>query len=664
MCKICLFAGTTEGRRLAELLAGQDVRVRVCVATEYGEALLPRAENLRVSAARLSRQEMEAMFREERFDLVIDATHPYAQRASEAIAGACRAAGVECLRVKRGGAEADPDAVYVDSVASAAAFLAAHPGPALLATGSRELAPYAAVPEYRDRFHVRVLPAAESLRACAEAGFDPARVIAMQGPFSVEMNAATLKSIRAKWLVTKDSGDPGGFLEKLEAARLAGARCVVVGRPAQREGVAFAEAVRRLTERFHLRDVRDIAVVGIGMGGPGTLMEEADEALRGCDCMIGAKRMLESAARYDKPAFAETAPEAIAARIAEHPEYRRIAVLMSGDTGFYSGAKRLLPLLDGHRVRVIPGISSLQALCARLGTGWEDVKTVSLHGRDGSIVPMLRRYGRVFALLGGGDCLQRLCAELVEAGMGAAWLSAGQRLSYPDEAILRGTASELANAACDPLTSVLVEWDAPEPLPVGLPDGAYERLAGDAGKIVPMTKSEARAVILSKLRLTDGAVVWDIGAGTGSVSVEAALLCPEGRVFAVECREDAAALVERNARKHGARNVTVVRGEAPGALNALPAPTHAFIGGSGGRLQDIVRAVLERNPRARIVASAASPETAGEIAQIIREEGFEDAELIQLTVARSRAAGRVHLMEGMNPVWIAAMQRGGEPGEG
>ena len=179
-----------------------------------------------------------------------------------------------------------------------------------------------------------------------------------------------------------------------------------------------------------------------------------------------------------------------------------------------------------------------------------------------------------------------------------------------------------------------------------------------------MTKSEARAVILSKLRLTAGAVVWDVGAGTGSVSVEAALMCPEGRVFAVECREDAAALIGRNAGKHGARNVTVIRGEAPGALNALPAPTHAFIGGSGGKLGEIVRAVLERNPRARIVISAVSPETVLEISRIMREEGFDDAELIQLIVARSRAAGSVRLMEGMNPVWIAAMQKGGEPGEG
>ena len=664
MNEICLFAGTTEGRRLAEFLAGQPVRVHVCVATDYGESLLPKADNLEISAGRLDEGKMEALFEQRRFDLVIDATHPYAAEASEHIAGACRAAGLTYLRLNRGDQQPDPDAVYVDSIAAAAAFLADHPGAALLATGSKELAPYTSVPDYRDRFYVRVLPTAESLSACAAVGFAPAHVIAMQGPFSVEMNAATLKSIRAHWLVTKDSGEPGGFFEKITAARQAGARCIVVGRPAQREGMDYAGVVKRLMERYDLRDIRDIAVVGIGMGGPDSMTLEAEKAVRECDCAIGAKRMLESIARFDKPCFAEIAPESIAARIAEHPEYRRVAVLMSGDTGFFSGAKRLMPLLDGQRVRAIPGISSLQALCARLGTGWEGVKPVSLHGREGSIVPELRRCGRVFALLDGADAVKRLCADLIGAGMDAARLSVGQRLSYPDESILRGTAAELADAACDPLSAALIEYDASDPLPVGLPDGAFERVTGEGARPVPMTKSEVRAVIISKLRLTEDAVVWDVGAGTGSVSAEAALLCPTGRVFAVECREDAAALIERNARKLGIRNMTIVCGTAPEALAGLPAPTHAFIGGSGGHLREIVRAVLERNPNARIVVSAVSPESAGEIARIIREEGFADEELIQVTVARSRAAGRVHLMEGMNPVWIAAMQKGGEPGEG
>ena len=663
MSDICVFAGTTEGRRLAEFLRGQAVRALACVATEYGEALIPRGENVEVAAGRLNAGEMEALFRQRRFDVVIDATHPFATEASDNIAAACAATGTAYLRLNRSDAGADGGAIYVDSIQAAADFLAAHPGNALITTGGKALMPYAAVPEYRERLWARVLPMEASLAACAAAGFSPAHVIAMQGPFSVALNVALLKEIRADWLVTKDSGDSGGLREKLEAARLAGARCVVVGRPPQAAGMDYAQAVRWLIERFQLRDVREIDVVGIGMGAEETLTLEARRAIETCDCVIGAARMIEAAARFGKPAYVEILPEKIAATIAAYPEHRRVAVLMSGDTGFFSGARKLLPLLEGHRVRVLPGISSLQYLCAKLQTGWDDARAVSLHGRAGAVAPEVGRHGKVFALTDGADAVSRICAELCAAGMGDAKVVVGQRLSYPDEAILTGTAMELLDARCAPLSAVLIEWaGAAMPLPVGLPDEAFAREAGENGKVVPMTKCEARAVSISKLRLTENAVVWDVGAGTGSVSVEAALLCPKGQVWAVERRADAAALIERNAAKFGLRNLRVVHGEAPAALEALPVPDRVFIGGSGGNMRAIVEAALAKNPRVRIVANAIAPESVGEIAGVIRDFEFEAHELVQLSVARARPAGRVHLLEGLNPVWIAAMQRdeGGE----
>lgn len=657
MFDICVFGGTTEGRRLVEFLRGQDGRVLACVATEYGEALIPQGQNVEVASGRLDAEGMAALLVGRRFDAVVDATHPFAVEASENIAAACRRAGVECLRLNRGASEPFGDAVAVDSIEAAADFLAAHSGNALIATGGKALTPYARVPNWRERLWARVLPMAASLAACEAAGFMPSHVIAMQGPFSVEMNAATLRQIRAQWLVTKDSGDTGGLREKLEAARLAGARCVVIGRPEATGGMGFEEVVRRLIERFGLRDIRDIDVLGMGMGALQTLTVEARAALEGCDCVIGAARLVEAAQGFGKPAYVRIAPEEIAQVIQAHPEHRRVAILMSGDTGFFSGAKRLVPLLSGHRVRLLPGISSLQYLCAKLGTPWDDVQPVSLHGRAGSVAQALGRAGRVFALLGGADALARLCEALCAAGMGDARLSVGKRLSYPDEAILVGTAEALKDAPCDALSAALIER-APLPLPVGLPDGAFDREAGE--KPVPMTKSEARAVAISKLRLTEDAKVWDVGAGTGSVSVEAALLCPRGRVWAVECREDAAALIERNARRFCAGNLEVVRGAAPEALEALPAPDRVFIGGSNGHLRSIVEAALRKNPRARIVINAVAPESVGEIASIFSEMGFAEQELVQLSVARAKPAGRVHLMAAMNPVWIATMQNGEE----
>lgn len=662
MSEICIFAGTSEGRRLVEWLAGQPVKVLACVATDYGETLIPHGDNIEVSARRLDEAEMEALFNERRFDLVVDATHPYATQVSAFIAAACESAGLACLRLNREDAGTDADAVYVDSIQGAADYLMAHPGRALLATGSKELAPYARVPGYQESFYPRVLPMASSLAACEAAGFSPAHIIAMQGPFTQEMNVATLRAIRADYLVTKDSGSSGGFQEKLEAARQAGAKCVVIGRPPQAEGIGFTQTLVEIERRFGLSPRREVVIVGIGMGSPDTLTFEADRALRECDCVIGASRMLEAVRRYGKPGFAEIAPAKIVACMEANPDHRRFAVVMSGDSGFFSGTKKLLALLKTDQVRVIPGLSSLQVLCARAQTAWDDVRALSLHGRAGSAVPALKRHGKVFALLDGGDAIRRVCADLCDAGMEQTRVCVGERLSYPDERVTRGTADELRDYECAPLSAVLLEWPGERaPLPVGLPDEAFLReLGGDGGRAVPMTKSEVRAVSVSKLRLTEDAVVWDIGAGTGSVSVEAALLCPSGQVYAVECRDDAANLIEDNARRFAMRNLTVVRGTAPEALTDLPAPTHAFIGGSSGNMKDIVALLLERNPRVRVVINAIALESIGEIAEIAKECRFDEAEIVQLNLSRSRAVGRYHLMTGLNPIWIATLQRHGE----
>ena len=659
MSEICVFAGTTEGRRLVECLIGQPLKVYVCVATEYGETLVPRGDNVEVSAGRLDGEGMRRLFADRAFDAVIDATHPFATLASETIERACREARLEYIRLNRGGDALDADAVYVDSIQGAADWLANHPGVALLATGSKELSPYTRVEGYQERFYPRVLPMKSSLEACEAAGFAPAHIIAMQGPFSVDMNVAMLKAIDARYLVTKESGRSGGFSEKLLAARQAGAKCVVIGRPAQAEGMDYAETVHWLIERYPIHPSREVAVVGIGMGSRDTLTFEADAALRECDCMIGARRMLEATSDYGKPGFARIAPDNIVECMDAHPEYRRFAVVMSGDSGFYSGTKKLVPMLKTDQVRVIPGLSSMQVLCAKCHTSWDDARAVSLHGREGSIVPELRRWGKVFALMDGADAVKRICADLIASGMGDSRVCVGERLSYPDERLIRGTADELAEHECAPLSAILVEHPvSARYLPVGLPDEAFERLpGGDGAKAVPMTKSEVRAVSISKLRLTDDAVVYDIGAGTGSVSVELALNCPNGRVYAIECREDAVELIKKNRSRYVLRNLEVVQGMAPEAMAALPAPTHAFIGGSSGNMARIVECLLHKNPRVRIVVNAIALESAGEIADILAGYGFEDAEIVQMNLSRGRKAGRYHLMTALNPIYIAAMQR-------
>ena len=274
MYKICVFAGTTEGRELVEFLSAHPVSVTACVATEYGETLLSPRENLTISAQRLTAIEMEELFERARFDLVVDATHPYASVVTENIAAACKATGTEYLRLQRSGAVAPEDAVFAADIDEAVSYLNSVEGNLLLTTGSKELHKFTSIKDFADRVYARVLPMEESLRLCESAGLKPAHILAMQGPFSKEMNVAMLKSVDAKFLVTKDSGSKGGFEEKQAAAREAGAKLVVIGRPPQREGFSFAETVSLLCRRFGLNHKPQVTVVGIGPGSKTAMTEE------------------------------------------------------------------------------------------------------------------------------------------------------------------------------------------------------------------------------------------------------------------------------------------------------------------------------------------------------------------------------------------------------
>ena len=657
MYKLCVFAGTTEGRELVEFLSAQSVSVTACVATEYGETLLQPAENLTISAKRLTEEEMEALFRAEQFDCVVDATHPYAPIVTENIARACEATDTQYLRLLREGNAAPGDAVFVPSIADAVEFLNTTEGNILLTTGSKELSLYTKIDRFTQRVYARVLPMETSLQACQSAGLAPAHILAMQGPFSREMNVAMLRSVSARYLVTKEGGRTGGFEEKIAAAREAGAVLVVVGRPPQRAGLGFSDTVDLLCGRFGLTWRPQVSVVGIGPGSRAAMTEEAMRAIAGADCVIGAKRMLEAVASPHQAAYDAIAPAAIADYIGARREYRRFAVVMSGDVGFFSGTKKLLPLLGGCQVDICPGLSSLAYLCAKLGTSYEDVVPVSVHGRDHDIIPDIRAHSRVFALVGGEDGMARLCRRLTEAGLGQARVSVGERLSYPDEKITVAAAGELANCRFHPLSVALIEREGAAPVVThGLPDEAFLRGSGPDGAVVPMTKSEVRSVSLSKLALTEDAVCWDVGAGTGSVSIEMALQARRGHVYAIEKKEGALELLRENKARFCAENLEIVPGEAPGVCRDLPAPTHVFIGGSSGNMRELLAALLEKNPKVRVVATAIALESVAELTNCLKEFSFTETETVSLSVARDRKAGSYHLMTGQNPIYIFTMQ--------
>ena len=278
------------------------------------------------------------------------------------------------------------------------------------------------------------------------------------------------------------------------------------------------------------------------------------------------------------------------------------------------------------------------------------MKAVSLHGRETDLVRCVRENPAVFSLLGGQSGAADALARLQKAGLGGLHAYLGEKMGYEDERISSGTVDELSAGSYDTLSVLLVEnpdWTS-FPVTHGIADEAFTRAD------VPMTKQEIRSVTLSKLQLTKGAVVWDIGSGSGSVSVECALQASCGHVYAIEKETDAVALTIANMEKFGVCNMTVVEGTAPEALADLPAPTHAFIGGSTGNLKEILDVLLAKNPHVRIVANAVTMETAAELSEAAKTFSYSD--ICCVNVSRGRKMGRYHLMTAQNPVYIVAMQ--------
>ncbi|MGI5823653.1 MAG: precorrin-6A reductase [Dethiobacteria bacterium] len=247
MKKLLIFGGTSEGRRLLQALASYPVAVTLCVAGAYGHALLPvESEKLKICVGRLNAEQMAALTRRGNFSCIVDATHPYAAAVSVNIKEAAAATQVPYLRLLR--KKSDTGAgIIVPSLRAAAELIGELQGMALITTGSKELTVFTKIPGFKERLYLRVLPAVESIRACLALGFPARHLIAMQGPFSRELNKALLQQFNIRILVTKDSGLAGGFPAKKEAARELGVQLIVLRRP-QEAGLSYRETVAKILE--------------------------------------------------------------------------------------------------------------------------------------------------------------------------------------------------------------------------------------------------------------------------------------------------------------------------------------------------------------------------------------------------------------------------------
>ena len=690
MYKAVVFAGTTEGCEISSFLAGHKVKVLACVATEYGSKSLIENEYLKIHAGRLDENEMEELLREAAPGLVLDATHPYAAEVTKNIKTACETTRIPYQRVLRETGIYQEKAVYVPDAEAAVEFLKETKGNILLTTGSKELGKFTAFPEAKERIYARVLSLPSVMETCKEYGFEGKHLIGMQGPFSMELNLAMLRQFDCQYLVTKDSGRAGGFQEKIDAAFACGAVPVIIGRPVQETGLSVMECKGILAKKFEFSLKPHITLLGIGMGSEETLTIQGKKAAEKADLIIGAKRLADAVCQAGKPVLYEYRSNVIAEYIKDHPEYENIVIALSGDVGFYSGAKKLLEALkpiyaaentggekgeaslpktevenkaDGNcqqseesNIEVICGISSVVYFMSKIGLSWDDAKITSAHGKSCNLISMIRENPKVFSILGTGDAVAKLAQKLAEYGMGEVALYVGENLSYEDEAIFVKRARELTDYEGQALSVVCAVNEQAKPAFTthGLPDESFIR-----GK-APMTKEEVRCVSLFKLQLYQNSVCYDVGAGTGSVSVEMALRADQGQVFAIEKKEEAAALLAENKRKFAVDNLKIVKGEAPSALEELPAPTHAFIGGSSGNLKEIVALLLQKNEQVRMVINCITLETISEAMELLKEYQFEVQEVVQLAAAHGKKLGSYHLMMGENPIYIITCQNPGK----
>ena len=471
MSDVIIFGGTTEGRKLAKFCGEHKIQTVVCVVSEYGEMLVPESPSVRVIRRALEKDEMEALFVAEKPSLVLDATHPYARVVTENVTQVCQKMGIVWYRVLRKSELETKNAdsiVTVDSVDQAVEWLKSHEGTVLVTTGSKELVKYTAIPDYKERIFARILPDSQALLNSETLGFPRNHMIAMQGPFSLEMNIATMRMTGANYLVTKESGHAGGFLDKIHAAEVVGATALVIGRPLKETGVSLEEACQYL-EPFGMETItRTITLIGIGMGAPGMWTVAARKTLLEADAVAGASRMVESVEKDlgEKAVLKAYDGKKILDWFEHAPQLRKLAVLYSGDTGFYSGASGLAETLRERQkagkdqeiqLEILPGISTVSYLASKLQIPWQDLELESLHGREAKPWEALERGKNVFLLLGGVEPVAEVSRMISEHGFGSWLVSAGKNLSYDDEKILTDTAENMMNKKLgDGLWAVIV----------------------------------------------------------------------------------------------------------------------------------------------------------------------------------------------------------------
>lgn len=687
MKKVLIYAGTTEGRQLASVLAKYPIEVVVSVATEYGEQVMAEENeksNLCVKRGRMTAEQMLQLTKEEHFDAVVDATHPFATMVSAAIKESVEKAGLPYIRLQRHAfldSEEEDGIFCFDSTAECAEALSKTTGNILLTTGSKELETFTRIEGVKERIIARVLSGIESISLCYAAGLEGKQIIGMQGPFSLEMNIAMIHQYKIQCLVTKESGKVGGMDEKWQAAKAAGIPLYLIRNPEKEKGLDFAETLKLVAEILgitleegtlnsseEVKKKRQIVLAGIGAGSEDYFTKKVLEVIKEADLVFGAKRMLQEiktkGERYPYYLAKDIIPV-----LEEKENWSKTVVLFSGDTGFYSGASKMVLALkeafalqeeeQEYDIQILPGISSVSYLSAAAGIPWQDALLYSMHGKEEAVWKKelslkIRSNEKTFLLTSGLTQLQNFAKFAEDMKLENMAIYVGYQLSYENEWVKELTTKEIAALSEEGLYVAILLHEGKNRTVVthGIKDDEFIR------DKVPMTKEEIREISICKLKLTEGAVLYDIGSGTGSVSVEAAGCGESIQVYAIEQNPEAVALTLQNKKKFQRDNLTVIEGMAPEAFEDLPCPTHVFIGGSKGNMWAILKKLSEKgkqeNTDIRVVINAISLETIGELSMISKQFATEAFEIIQVQVNRAKKLGNYQLMQGENPVMICS----------
>ncbi|HET9958789.1 MAG TPA: precorrin-6y C5,15-methyltransferase (decarboxylating) subunit CbiE, partial [Polyangiaceae bacterium] len=400
----------------------------------------------------------------------------------------------------------------------------------------------------------------------------------------------------------------------------------------------------------------------IGDDGCGSLSSRAAGALARAQILVGGERQLAFFPDFAGPRIPLRGDlQAALAQVADLAREQTVCVLSSGDPLFFGIGARIVSAVGSEHVEFIPAPSSVQWAFARTGISWEDALVLSVHGRSAEgFVARVRSAAKVAVLTDADNNPAALAARLIEFGEFGfeAWVC--ERLAGPAERVRRFTLEELANTRdLDPLNVLLLsrtdpDWRAPCSVP-GLPEEAFAKRIPKQGLI---TKREVRVLSLSALQLRPDSVLWDVGAGSGSVAIESALLAPKGRVYAIEVDPECVAMCRENARAHGADNVRVIAGLAPEACHGLERPDCVFVGGSKGSLTSIIALALDvLRPGGRLVVNAITLENIGEAYAALRERQYEP-EVTLVQIARGVPLARYLRYESLNPIHIFAVRKG------